>query len=59
MRTYGNQYIVESLNNKSLMKLFHSKCEKGGIVHDNKQILEYMHTFEEKGTVKQLSLWDL
>ncbi len=59
VRTYGNQYVVESLNNKSLMKLFHLKCEKGGIVHDNKQIFEYMNTFEEKSTAEQLSLWDL
>jgi len=59
IQTYGNEYIVDSLNNKNLMKLFHQKCEKGGIIHNNEQIFQYLQTFEEKTLPKQLSLWDL
>lgn len=59
IRTYGNQYIVESPDNTRLMQLFHQKCEENGIVHDNDKIFHYLHDFEEKDTEKQLTLWDL
>lgn len=59
IRTYGNQYIVESPNSNQLMRIFHQKCSKAGIVHSTEQIFQYLHTFEEKHVAKQLSLWDL
>lgn len=59
IRTYGNRYEIESQNSSRLMKLFHQKCSENGIVHDNEQIFRYLQTFEEKGTGRQLSLWDL
>lgn len=46
--TYGNQYMMESPNSHRLMKLFHETCERGGMVHNNEQIFQYLHTFEEK-----------
>lgn len=55
-RRYGNQYEVSSPNQEKLMKLFHEKCEQYGIVHDNRQIFQYLHQFEEKAS--QISLWD-
>ncbi len=58
VHTYGNQYIIESPDNKRLMKLFHQKCEENGIVHNNEQIFNYLYTFEEKENNKQLSIWD-
>lgn len=58
VKTYGNQYMLSSPNNKSLMKLFNEKCTQHGIVHDNKQIFEYLHTFNEKKFEEQLSLFD-
>lgn len=57
--TYGNQYMMESPNSHRLMKLFHETCERGGMVHNNEQIFQYLHNFEEKNTARQLSLWDL
>ena len=57
--TYGNQYMMESPNSHRLMKLFHETRERGGMVHNNEQIFQYLHTFEEKNTARQLSLWDL
>lgn len=59
IRTYKNQYIIESPNNHRLMKLFYQKCSEGGIVHNNERIFQYLHTFEEKDLTRQLSLWDL
>ena len=59
IRTYGNQYEVDSPNNNRLMQLFYQKCSTGGIVHNNDQIFQYLHTFEEKELATQLSLWDI
>ena len=59
IRTYGNQYMIESPNSNSLMRLFYQKCSKAGIVHNNEQIFQYLQTFEEKGLAEQLSLWSL
>lgn len=59
IRTYGTQYQLNSPNNDMLMKLFHQICEDNGIVHDNAQIFEYLHKFEEKNKAVQLSLFDI
>lgn len=58
IRTYGNQYELESPNSSRLIQLLHQKCSQGGMVHDNGQIFQYLYTFEEKGFPEQLSLWD-
>lgn len=58
IRTYGNQYMIESPDNSHLMRLFNQKCSQNGIVHNNEQIFEYLYSFEEKASSKQLSLWD-
>lgn len=58
IKKYGNQYVIDSPNSKELMRLFHEKCEKNGIVHDNEQIFNYLNTFEEKQYGRQLSLFD-
>ena len=58
IRTYGNQYIIESPISSHLMKIFYRKCSESGIVHDNEQNFKYLQTFEEKEESRQLSLWD-
>ena len=58
IRTYGDQYMIESGNSQKLMRLFHRKCEKYEIVHDNDQIFRYLSAFEEKDDGGQLSIWD-
>lgn len=58
IRKYGNQYMIDSPDNQKLMRLFHQKCSENGIVHNNEQIFEYLHTFEEKQVARQLTLWD-
>ena len=59
IRTYGNQYEIESPDNRKLMKLFHQKCEESGIVHDNDEVFRYLQEFEEKDAGRQMSLWEL
>lgn len=57
IKTYGVQYEINSPRNKELMALFHKFCEEHGMLHDNGQIFEYLHTFEEKNAGDQLSLF--
>lgn len=59
VKTYGNQYIIDSPNNNKLMRIFRKKCYDNGIVHDNDQIFRYLSEFEEKTSDIQLSLWDV
>ena len=56
VRIYGNQYEIASPDNRRLMRLFHQTCEESGMLHDNEKIFRYLHTFEEKGEGRQLSL---
>lgn len=58
IRTYGNQYMIESPDSGCLMRFFHQKCEENGIVHNNGQIFDYLHAYEEKDDCMQLSLWN-
>jgi len=52
---YGNAYICDSPNSRRLNEIFHSRCEKAGIWHDNDTIFRYMHEFPEQG--EQMSLF--
>ena len=58
IREYGNQYIIPSPRNHQLMQLFHQKCSENGILHNNKEIFDYLNSFEEKCMGCQLSFWD-
>ena len=44
-RVYGNSYECMSRNNDTLMRLFHSQCERHGIWHNVEQIFSYLHEF--------------
>lgn len=58
IRIYGNHYEINSPDNQNLMNLFHQKCEQHSILHDNRQIFEFINSFEENPTEIQLSLFD-
>lgn len=58
IRYYGNSYGIQSPNNKALMRLFHETCEKKGMIHNNREVFQYLNTFEEKNKSIQLSLFD-
>ena len=59
IQVYKNQYIVNSPSQHSLMEIFYSTCSKYGLVHNNDQIFEYLHQFEDKNETAQMTLWDL
>lgn len=56
-KKYGYSYELLSDNNEKLMDIFKSECKKHGIVCNNNEIFKYMHTFEDKQPVEQLSLF--
>lgn len=58
IRTYGNRYEVNSPRNDELMHLFHTTCEKAGIMHDINAVFSYLHAFEEKEAHPQISFFD-
>ena len=45
IRRFGNSYECTSDNHAALMRIFHSECEKHGVLHDAGQIFEYLHEF--------------
>ncbi len=56
-RKYGYAYEIASDKNRELMKLFRSICREHGIISDKELLFEYLHTFPEKETYEQLSLF--
>lgn len=58
IRTYGNQYILNSPKHLELMKVFHDKCKEYGIVHNNERIFEYLNTWQQKHGIQQLQLFE-
>ena len=58
IRSYGNAYELNSPRNGELLRLYHRTCEKAGILHDNREIFTYLHTFSEKETCPQMSFFD-
>ncbi len=55
---YGKAYEVRSGRNGALMGIFRDVCRKNGILCDNKQIFDYLHTFEDKAGNDQISLFE-
>lgn len=56
-RRYGQRYSLKSPKNQELMRLFHRRCEKAGILHNNDRIFHYLNTLAETPP-GQLSLFD-
>lgn len=54
---YGNDYVLPSPHNATLMERLTKECEKHHIVYEADQLFNYMHTFVEKGAGEQLSIF--
>ena len=55
IRTYGNQYEINSPRNADLMALFHRRCEQNGMLHDVGAVFQYLHEFPEEEQSGQIS----
>ncbi|MBE6731515.1 MAG: radical SAM protein [Ruminococcaceae bacterium] len=45
IKKYGGSYSLLSDNNIRLMNIFHSECEKHGVMHEVEEIFSYLHKF--------------
>ena len=57
IQAFGDSYYCTSPANQQLMKIFRSVCNENGIMYNNDEIFEYLHTFEEKSESQQLTLF--
>ena len=55
-KRYGNAYEVNSPDGEKLMRIFHSECEKHGILHDPDACFRYIAEIPDRQ--KQMSLFD-
>ena len=55
-RRYGNAYEVNSPRSAALMNLFHTECERRGVLHDPEACFRYLAELPERK--EQLSLFD-
>jgi DNA repair photolyase len=56
-KKYGYSYEIVSDSNKALMDIFKKTCRENGIVCNVNELFKYMHTFEAKEEVEQLTLF--
>lgn len=56
-KKYGYSYEIMSDSNNDLMKIFYEECKKHNIVCNSNDIFKYLHEFEEKEYMEQLSLF--
>ena len=47
-REFGNAYLLESPHHQELMRLFHTVCDRYGIMHDNAQIFAWLQELPER-----------
>ena len=55
--TFGLSYECPSPNSPALTKLFHTECERHGVMHDNEEIFRYLRAFPQKDEGEQLSFF--
>lgn len=48
IKSYKNNYILNSHNNKYLMNIFYKTCKQHNIICDNNEIFKYLDTFKSK-----------
>ena len=56
IRTFGNAYVSNSLNDKKLMQILRKTCQEHGILWQTDDVFRYLWTFETKE--KQMSLFE-
>lgn len=57
-KKYGYSYEVTSDHNDALMRIFYDECRGHGIVCNNDELFKYLHQFEDKQCIEQISFFD-
>ena len=55
IRQFGDKYECRSPNNKGLMRIFKEECIRNNIIHDTKEVFDYLMKFDQR--TKQTSLF--
>ncbi|MFA9466157.1 MAG: radical SAM protein [Velocimicrobium sp.] len=58
IQEFGDAYELVSRNNPQLMRLLQTECRKNQIQCNANKLFEYINTFEEQNTSKQMSIFD-
>ena len=58
IRRYGGRYVLDSPQDRELMRLLRLFCGEHGMIHDNDEIFAYLSRFERKDVGPQLSLFE-
>lgn len=58
IQTYGSAYEALSPNSESLMRIISETCGRHGILCDTDAVFDYLHTFENKYSGEQISIFD-
>ena len=58
IRRYGGRYVLDSPQDRELMRLLRRFCGEHGMMHDNDEIFAYLSRFERKDVGPQLSLFE-
>lgn len=56
-QTYGYAYEIYSEHDAKLRKVFHEVCNEHGILNNNQEVFRYLHEYEERNQVEQLTLF--
>ena len=56
IKTYRDNYMLNSKNSKYLMNIFYKTCKHHNIICDNNEIFKYLNTFENKETIENQQL---
>ena len=54
---YGLDYVLPSDREEERMTLFHERCQRAGMLHDNNAIFDFLNRWEEPSPYEQLSLF--
>ena len=54
---FGDRYSCSSPNEAALMRLLRDECRARGVLHTPDKVFSYLHTFEDKQTGEQTSLF--
>lgn len=55
---YGYSYEIKSDHNEKLMRIFYEECRANGIVCSNSAIFQYLHTYEQRHDIEQISMFE-
>jgi DNA repair photolyase len=58
VQKFGNAYVCNSGNHNELMRIFNVRTVQHGIMNTPDKIFAYLNKFEEKGIMKQLTLFE-